>query len=147
MALALTLVVDSNILFAAAIRDGDNAKLLLSDRLRLIAPEWLFEEFRKYKPLLLEKTHRSSEEFGRFLAILEEKIEVIPENEFKPWIEHAKANSPENDFSFTALAKAYECPVWSNDRGLKESMEKTRFARVLNTKEVLDKLELASGPK
>jgi predicted nucleic acid-binding protein len=87
MVLVLTLVVDSNILFAAAIKEGSNARLLLSDRLRLIAPERLFEEFTKYRELLLSKTHRSSEEFEKFLEILEEKIEVLPKVEFEFWLE------------------------------------------------------------
>lgn len=142
MVLSLTLVVDANVLFAAIIRDGDTANLLLSDRLRLIAPEWLFEELRKDKELLLDKTHRSGEEFERFLEILEEKIEIVPEAEFRRWIEEAKEKSPPNDFPFAALAKAYDCPVWSNDRELKEKMEKAGFAKVMNTKEVLEKLEL-----
>lgn len=143
MVLSLTLVVDSNILFAAAIRDGNNAHLLLSDRLRLIAPEWLFEEFRKYEGLLLEKTHRSTEEFERFIGILEEKIEVIPETEFNRWKKEAAEKSPPNDFPFAALAKAYDCPLWSEDKELKELMKKTGFVKVLTTKEVLEKLELA----
>jgi len=141
--LALTLVVDSNILFAAAIREGSNATLLLSDRLQLIAPEWIFEEFKKYEELLLKKTHRTNGEFERFLEVLGQKIEVIAETEFKPWLEEAKEKSPANDFPFTALAKAYNCPVWSEDKELKEFTKRNGFAEVLTTKEVLKKLELA----
>ncbi len=140
--LALTLAVDSNILFAAAIKDGDNARLLLSDRLYLIAPERLFEEFKKYRELLLAKTHRSEEDFERFLEIMEERINVVSKQEFKRWVEEAKEKSPEDDFPFAALAKAYEVPVWSNDKKFKEFMERSGFVRVLNTKEVLETLGL-----
>lgn len=142
MVLALTLVVDSNILFAATIKEGVNAKLLLSDRLYLIAPERLFEEFKKYEEILLKKTHRSKEEIEKFLEILQEKIEVIPKAEFEPWLEEAKEQSPINDFPFTALAKACNCAVWSNDKELKEFMLRTGFVEVLSTKDVLERLEL-----
>lgn len=142
MVLALTLVIDSNILFAAAIKKGYNAMLLLSDRLNLIAPEMLFEEFTKYKELLLSKTHRSGEDFENFLEILEEKIEVIPKAEFESWLEEAKKKSPVNDFPFTALAKAYGVPVWSNDKELKKFMKRTGFVEVLNTKDVIERLGL-----
>lgn len=142
MVLALTLVVDSNILFAATIKEGDNAKLLLSDRLYLIAPERLFEEFKDNREFLLKKTHRSEEEFVKFLEILEERIEVIPKAEFEPWIKEAKEKSPVDDFPFTALAKAYGIPVWSNDKELKEFMERTGFVEVLNTGKVLERLGL-----
>lgn len=142
MVLALTLVVDSNILFAAMIKGGANAKLLLSDRLSLIAPERLFEEFKKYEEILLKKTHRSKEEFEKFLEVLQEKIEVIPKDEFEPWLEEAKEKSPINDFPFTTLAKACNCAVWSNDKELKEFMLRSGFVEVLSTKEVLERLEL-----
>lgn len=142
MVLALTLVVDSNILFSATIKEGDNAGLLLSDRLFLIAPERLFEEFKRYREFLLMKTHRSEEEFEGFLEILAERIKIIPRVEFEPWLEEAEEKSPVDDFPFTALAKAYGVPVWSNDRELKESMKRTGFIEVLNTKGVLEKLGL-----
>lgn len=142
MVLALTLVVDSNILFASVIKEGDNARLLLSDRLKLLAPERLLEEFKEYKEELLKKTHRTKEEFEKSLEILEERIEIIPRVEFEPWLEEAKKKSPTDDFPFTALAKAYNCAVWSNDKELKEFMERTGFVEVLNTKGVLEKLGL-----
>ena len=142
MVLSLTLVVDSNILFAAAIKDGENARLLLSDKLCLLAPERLFEEFKKYEKLLVSKTHRSKEGFERFVEIIEEKIEVIPKSEFMPWLEEAEKKSSPDDFPFTALAKAYNCAVWSNDKELAEFMKRTGFAEVLNTGEVLDALGL-----
>src|SRR3989338_7993769 len=119
MVLALTLIVDSNILFASVIKDGVNAKLILSDRLHLIAPEKLFEEFERNRAVLVKRTHRAVEEFEKFLNVLEERIEVIPKSEFKPWLKEAKKKSPANDFPFTALAKAYGCSLWSNDRKIK----------------------------
>ncbi len=142
MVLAITLVVDSNILFAAAIKSGDTARLLLSDRLHLIAPDWLFEEFGSNKEILLRKTHRSDEDFEKFLEILEERIETVPRAEFEPWIEEAKKHSTPNDFPFAALAKAYNCAVWSNDKGFKEMMRKTGFVEVINTGELLERLML-----
>lgn len=142
MALKLRLVLDSNILFAAAIKEGTTARLLLSDRLDLIAPERLFVEFRKRKELLLKKTRRTPQEFEKFVEILEERIQVVPKVEFESWLPEAKEKSPANDFPFTALSKAYGVPVWSNDKKVKEFMKRTGFVEVLNTREVLEKLRL-----
>lgn len=142
MVIRLTLVVNSNILFAATIKNGMTAEILLSHRLSLVAPEWLFIEFKKYRALLLERTHRTEAEFEKFVEIMEDRIKLVPRSEFKPWIEKAKNISPPNDFPFTALAKAYEVPVWSNDKELKRSMERTGFIKVLNTSEVIKKLGL-----
>jgi len=55
----MKLVIDANILFAALIKEGSTAELLISDKIQLFAPEFLFKEFSKYKNLILKKTHRS----------------------------------------------------------------------------------------
>ena len=55
----MKLVVDANVLFAALIKEGSTAELLISDKLQLFAPEFLFTEFSKYEELILKKTHRS----------------------------------------------------------------------------------------
>ncbi|TXT53231.1 MAG: putative nucleotide-binding protein, containing PIN domain [Promethearchaeota archaeon] len=55
----MKLVVDANILFAGLIKDGKTAELLTSDRLQLLAPQFLFEEFAKYEELILKKKDSS----------------------------------------------------------------------------------------
>ena len=142
MSLKLRLVVDSNILFAAAIKEGFTARLLLSDRLDLIAPERLFVEFKKHEKALLKKTNRTPQEFDKFVEILEERIQVVPKAEFESWLSEAKKKSPPDDFPFTALAKAWGVPVWSKDAKLKKFIERTGFVEVLDTREVLEKLRL-----
>jgi predicted nucleic acid-binding protein len=42
-------VADANVLFSAATRDSKAAELLLRDDLSLYAPEYLFDEFEKYR--------------------------------------------------------------------------------------------------
>jgi predicted nucleic acid-binding protein len=41
----MRLIVDANILFSALIKDSSTAKILVDDRLKFYAPEFLFEEF------------------------------------------------------------------------------------------------------
>ncbi|GAH51713.1 unnamed protein product [marine sediment metagenome] len=73
----MKLVVDANILFAALIKEGSTAELLISDKLQLFAPEFLFAEFVKYEELILKKTHRSHEEFNQFLKLLKEQSSLF----------------------------------------------------------------------
>jgi len=40
----MNLIVDANILFSALIKEGLTAELLISDKLQLFAPEFLFTE-------------------------------------------------------------------------------------------------------
>ena len=72
----MKLVVDANILFASMIKDSLTAELLLSDKLNLFAPEFLFDEFTKYEEYILKKTNRSKEDFAQYLNILKEEIGV-----------------------------------------------------------------------
>ena len=76
----MKLVVDANVLFASMIKESFTAELLLSDKLSLFAPEFLFDEFKKYEVYILEKTNRSKEDFEQFLDILMEVIEIVPQN-------------------------------------------------------------------
>jgi putative PIN family toxin of toxin-antitoxin system len=133
----MKLVVDANILFAALIKEGSTAKLLISDKLQLFAPEFLFTEFTKYEEHILKKTHRSHEEFNQFLDLLQEQITIIPKKEIIPFIDKAEKISPDpKDTVYLALAFALKANIWSNDKKLqKEQNEITVFS----TEELVNK--------
>ncbi|TFG23875.1 MAG: PIN domain-containing protein [Promethearchaeota archaeon] len=136
----MKLVVDANILFAALIKEGSTAELLISDKLQLFAPEFLFEEFSKYKDLILKKTHRSNKEFNQFLDLLKEQITIVPKKEITPLIEKAEKISPDpKDTIYLALALALNSNVWSNDKKLKEGQKKVI---VFSTEELIKKINL-----
>jgi predicted nucleic acid-binding protein len=119
------LVVDANILFASLIKDSLTAELLVSDKLNLYAPEFLFDEFIKYEQYILEKTNRSKGDFEYFLNILREEIEIIPQNIITPLIEEAEKFSPDpKDTVYLACALAIDSKIWSNDKKLKDYQKK-----------------------
>ena len=145
--LKLRLVVDSNILFAALIKEGITAKLLLSERLELFAPERLIEEFRKYEEYILSKTHRSKVDFERFLSTLEGRIEIIPKSEFEEWVEEAKKVCKLDDFPFVALAKALLLQI-AFQRFVEEKLEEFKeLERIVEKSELTEEeaLELGSS--
>ena len=53
----MDLVIDSNILFAALLKESGTSDILFKHA--LYAPEFIFEEFRKYKDYLKGKTKRA----------------------------------------------------------------------------------------
>ena len=55
----MDLVVDANILFAALIKEDITSELIFKLRLHLFAPEFILEEFEKYKEELKNKTGRT----------------------------------------------------------------------------------------
>ena len=134
----MKLVVDANILFASMIKESLTAELLLSDKLSLFAPEFLFDEFKKYKEYILEKTNRSKEDFEQFLNILREEIEVIPQNMIAPIIEKVEKFSPDpKDAVYLACAVVIDSKIWSNDKKLKEGQKEIE---VLTTEELINKV-------
>ncbi|MFX0148909.1 MAG: putative toxin-antitoxin system toxin component, PIN family [Candidatus Hodarchaeota archaeon] len=133
----MKLVIDANILFAALIKEGSTAELLISDKLQFFAPEFLFTEFAKYEELILKKTHRSHEEFMQFLDLLKEQINIIPKKEIIPFIEKAENISPDpKDTVYLALAFALKANIWSNDKRLKQGQEEIT---VFSTEELIEK--------
>ena len=136
----MKLVVDANILFVALIKEGSTAELLISDKLHLFAPEFLFTEFTKYEELILKKTHRSHEEFNQLLEILKEQITIVPKKKITPFIDKAENISPDpKDTVYLALALALKSNIWSNDKRLKLHQEKIT---VFSTEELIKKTNL-----
>ncbi len=128
------LVVDANVLFAAAIKGGKTAEMILSDEIELIAPEHLIDEFKKHRAEILEKTGRSLEDFEKFTAILCNSITLVPQEEIQRFISTAEKISPDSDdVPYFALALRYRCAIWSNDSRLKEQS----VVRILTTEELL----------
>jgi len=117
----MDLIVDANILFSAIIRSGKTEELMFEPVLHLYAPEYIFEEFAKYKSVILEKTGRKEDEFNQVLRILKKQIKTISNEETKKFVLKAKKFCPDDkDVDYFAAALALKCPVWSNDKALKQ---------------------------
>ena len=114
-------VVDANILFAALIKKGITAELLLNDDFHLFAPELMLEEFLKHKEEILRKTKRPEKDFIDIFRALESIITIVPIEEFEGFFEEAETVCPDKDDAlYFALALKLNCSVWSNENKLKE---------------------------
>ena len=120
----MLLVADANELFSVAIKEGKNAEILVSDKVELITPEFILSEFKEHKEELLSKTHRSSEDFTKFLLVIEDKIEVVPTTELIPFLKEAGLLTPltpdPDDVQYFAAALKYNCGIWSQDKEFKK---------------------------
>ncbi|CAD6491228.1 MAG: PIN domain protein [Candidatus Argoarchaeum ethanivorans] len=131
----MDLVVDANILFAALIKDGLTSELIVQNNLYLYAPEFIIEEFEKYREIIKKKTKRTDNEFDRALDLFQRRIELIPSEEIKPYVEKAIVISPDiKDVQYIALGLKLHIAIWSNDRALKEEQKKVK---VYSTSEII----------
>ena len=129
----MDLVIDSNILFAALLKESGTSDILFKHA--LYAPEFIFEEFRKYKVYLKGKTKRAEEEFNKLFDLFERNVILVPKEEIEPFIEKAKKISPdEKDVPYLALALKLRCGLWSNDGDLKEKQDSVQ---VYSTEELI----------
>ncbi|MBU2503835.1 MAG: hypothetical protein KJ879_02165 [Nanoarchaeota archaeon] len=134
----MLLVADANILFSALIRDSGTAELIISDKLELITPEFVLVEFEKHKKEILKKTHRSESDFQKFMVILRSKIEIIPLSELRKFIKDAEKISPDSDdIHYFAAALKFNCPIWTQDKELKNQGK----IKIYNTLELIKELD------
>jgi predicted nucleic acid-binding protein len=130
----MELVIDANVIISALISSsGETSKMLFSDRLELYAPEHLMDEIDRHKKEISEKSGLSTEEINMLLSLISLNLKVIPFPEFREFIKKSSEICPDpNDIEYFALALKLKCPLWSNDKALKQSSLK-----VLTTQEVL----------
>src|SRR3989338_10448210 len=130
----MDLVIDSNILFAALLKESGTSEILFKHT--LYAPEFIFEEFRKYKEYLKGKTKRTEEGFSELFDLFERNVILIPKEEIDPLIEKAERISPDTkDVPYLALALKDRCSLWTNDEDLKEKQD---AIQVYSTEELIN---------
>ncbi|HLC71562.1 MAG TPA: PIN domain-containing protein, partial [Candidatus Nanoarchaeia archaeon] len=121
----MLLVVDANILFSALIASqGITRTLFSSIKLEFISPEFIEEEIDKYFSEIVLKSKCSEKDVRIALNLLLTRIKIMPSIEYESFREAARKISPDpKDAEYLAVALAFDCPLWSNDKLLKSQTE------------------------
>lgn len=137
----MKLVIDTNQIIAALIKDGICRKIILDSKYNFISPDFTTTEINKYKELILKKSGLSERSFDLILNILLEKIDIRPIIEYKNKIPEALGMiSDKKDVPFLALAMSENADgIWSDDKHFKEQEK----IKIISTKEFI--LSLFSG--
>lgn len=131
----MDLVVDANVLFSILIKNGKTEELMLETDLHLFCPEFIFEEFEKYKAEILKKTKRTEKEYNDVFDVVKAKIKTIPNEETEKYMDEARRICPDKkDVDYFALALKMKCSIWSNDKPIKN---KQNEVRICNTEELV----------
>jgi predicted nucleic acid-binding protein len=131
----MILIIDANLLFSALIKNSLTADLIFHDDVILSTPEFIVTEFLKYEDILLKKMHRTREEYIQIMHMLKDAITVVPMEEYSKFLEEAERISPDpKDTLYLALAMKLKCPLWSNDKKLKQQNN----IKVYSTDELLN---------
>lgn len=131
----MTVVVDTNILFAALV--GRRARLrealLVEASVALFAPRFLFVELFKHQDRIVAATGLPKEELLDFLHGLLMHIHFVDEGAIPIgiWMEARRLcrDTDEKDTPFVALTLHLDGRLWTEDEALKEGLRNKGFAR------------------
>lgn len=137
----MNIILDSNVLFSALIRNSLTRALILEYDNFFLFPAFIFEEMDKHKQELIEKSGMSEKDFNELLQIILTKVLIIPSSNLLPYHDEAIEIVKKIDIDdsiFIACALAYKDSIlWSDDKQLKNQNK----IKVLNTSEIKKILE------
>ncbi len=133
----MLLTTDANILFALFNPRSFTRRFIILNRdvLELYSPKFAIEEIEKYKQVILEKFNLTEENFEIILSFIRSIIYFVDLEFYKERLIEAKRISPDiKDVEYFALALKLNCPIWSNDKVLKNQ----KTVKVLSTNELIE---------
>lgn len=133
----MQLVVDTNIIISALLKNAITRELLWKENFEFFAPEHIKVELEKLVkiPNFRKRLYIGDTELGDLIDLIFKNIRVLPENIYNPFNKKARflVQHP-HDIPFIALALALRIPLWSNDNELREQSS----VMVYSTKELLE---------
>jgi len=119
----LKLVVDTNILLKALIKDSKVRAILLSPVHQFLVPEWAIDEVEEHMELITDRSGLSESEVRLVLSILLTNIEVVSKVDvLAGWgrAEEIMGSIDVDDVPFIAASIGRSCDgIWSDDGHLK----------------------------
>lgn len=114
----LRLIVDTNILFSAIVKDSFTRKILTHLDVDLFTIDFSNDELRKYKDLMLKKSELDSDEFDRLIEKLLSRIQLIDDYPISLRMPEALTIMRDIDIKdspFIAAALSVDADIWSDD--------------------------------
>lgn len=131
------IIIDTNIIISALIKDSITRKIIIESSLVLGYPEISLNEIVKYKKYIIDKSGIDTEKFNQILSKLLNYIQLIPLDIIRTKMEIAKNIMKDrdiNDTVFLAATLAYENSlIWSDDK----DFEKQDLVRVIKTRDLV----------
>jgi len=123
----MRLVVDTNKLLAAFLKNGIVRSILLLSKHEFYTLDYAILEIEKHKDELLKRIHVKREQFQELMfELILKNVIVIRSSYIEDLIDDAleicKSFDPD-DAPFIALALKLDIPIWSNDKDLREKQD------------------------
>ena len=120
----MRLVLDTNILIAALIKDSITRRILLLPDLEFLLPAFALDELARHRVKIVRAARLKGDELDLLLTLLLTSVAVVPYERIAPYLSDADlligAIDPD-DILFVALALAEDHDgILSNDRAFKD---------------------------
>lgn len=116
----MKLVVDTNRIMAALIKDSASRRILYSKTFEFVSAEYSKTEIKHYEKTILEKSELTQLDYNRLFEQLFDRITLFEKTEIKPFFWNAALETmkpiDETDTPFLALALQEQCAIWSDDK-------------------------------
>ena len=121
----MKLVIDTNSIISALIKNGISRRIIVSPAIKFIVPDHTLKEISKYKKMICKKAKITSNEFDILFNLIFEYITIIPKEEYEDFFDSAKTLIDDiEDVPFIALCLAAKADgIWSDDTHFKTRKE------------------------
>jgi len=131
----MNLVIDTNIIISALLKDSFIRKIILNKHFNLITPSYTLSEIMKYKEEIARRTGISELEFDILIDKLFDYIKIINKDYYSGHLEEcSNIIEDKKDIPFLALACLFKCPIWSDDKHFK----KQNKVSIITTKDMIE---------
>ena len=135
----MKIIVDSNIIISALIRDSITRKIIIQCDDILLSPEIVIAETKKHIDMISQKSGLSPENIENTFNILIKYIHLIPYNEMEDFIPEARKIMEKidpTDTIFIAAALSKNAAIWSNDK----DFQKQDKVRIFTTENMIKRV-------
>ena len=128
----MKIVVDTNRIIAALIKEGTTRKILFDDYFEFITPDYTISEIHEHEDELKKITKLKDDEFKMLLDLILEHIKIIPQSEYSDFVEKCKDDIIDrDDVPILAVAIANEVPgIWAHDLHFKDQNKVKVFTNI-----------------
>ncbi|HLD87498.1 MAG TPA: PIN domain-containing protein [Candidatus Nanoarchaeia archaeon] len=132
----MKIVIDSNRLIAALLKDSTTREILFSRNFEFIAPEFIREELVKHRQYLMQKIKTQEDHYVALLSLLFERVNMIPKKEYESYFTELRSEIPDfKDVPYLACCLARKAQgIWTHDPHFLEQKK----SKIYTNKELLD---------
>lgn len=118
----MRIIIDSNRVIAALIKDSTTRKIIFDGFFEFFAPEHIQNEIIEHEEEIIEKIGINLDEFEILLSMIFEHIIIIPQDEYNHFIDNLKTEIKDlEDIPYLAAYKAVNAEgLWTHDLHFKE---------------------------